>query len=388
MSTHLINHAAPNINDSTTGNSLKLSSSDPLIAVSSTTSISKPPHLQLPTNPSLLNATTSIGVKLIDPPDSPEFRTEATVLSGDGQSQLGRGAEESWNAVLDSFERSRGPAPLINGPATIGSSSSSLRSPPLPNVPSPFGGTGRSKSSAFLDGNSLSVTEITLANPDAADQTTTVRRDSSSSINSNGTLTNDLNSSLPPGLGRYEEERLRVVKRFGLDGASRREAIDRCAAIAQAYFRTPTVIISLVLENKQILASEIGWEGDRDEEGNLRELPINLDVLQRLDTDDCYVMLDARQDWRLNEVNVSFSPLFFFRSRNYSNCFLNSQPYEREGGRLSFFASAPIHLPTLVRLLFESINFRNNIENFLSITNSRNKSNILFPHSFPNFRFL
>lgn len=309
MTTPFLNHAAPTLNDST--NSLKLSTSlneDSLIAASTTNSISKPPHLQLPIKHSLPN-TSSIEVKLIDPPDSPEFRTEATVLSGDGTQSQGRGAEESWNLVLDSFERSRA-APVSSGPATIGSSASSLRSPPLPNVPSPFGATGRSRSSALLDGNSLSVTEIKLANPDAADQTTTIRRDSSSSTNSNETLTNDLASSLPPGLGRYEEERLRVVKRFGLDGASRREAIDRCAAIAQAYFRTPTVIISLVLENKQILAAEIGWEGERDEEGNLRELPINLDVLQRLDTDDCYVMLDARQDWRLNEVNVNLSPLF------------------------------------------------------------------------------
>lgn len=78
----------------------------------------------------------------------------------------------------------------------------------------------------------------------------------------------------------------------------------RCADLAQAHFHTPTVIISLVLDNKQVLAAEIGWEGERDEQGNavhpLRELPLDQEVMKRLE-DDCFVIEDARADWRFNQ---------------------------------------------------------------------------------------
>jgi hypothetical protein len=127
----------------------------------------------------------------------------------------------------------------------------------------------------------------------------------------------------------YEEERRRVVKRFGLDGQGRRDAIDRCAAVAQAHFRTPTVIISLVLNDRQILASEIGWDGSSPHAHHphpaanantstpqapkqaiyspLRELPLDHDVMRRLDS-DCYVaedVQDARSDWSSFRQNVS-----------------------------------------------------------------------------------
>lgn len=173
-------------------------------------------------------------------------------------------------------------------------------------------------SSSSIDVNSKKIHEFSNLGQQPAGGNLD-RRNSDSSASSTETL----------AAGPYEEERRRVVKRFGLDGTARREAIDRCAEVAKAHFHTATVIISLVLENKQVLAAEIGWEGETDDQGKavyspLRELPLDVDVLHRLDTDDCYVIEDARAGWKDNTNN----------------------PYAREGGKLSFFASAPIHLPT------------------------------------------
>lgn len=47
----------------------------------------------------------------------------------------------------------------------------------------------------------------------------------------------------PPG--PYEEERLRLAHKYGLDQPVRRKAIDRICALAKSYFRTKAVVISL-----------------------------------------------------------------------------------------------------------------------------------------------
>jgi hypothetical protein len=47
----------------------------------------------------------------------------------------------------------------------------------------------------------------------------------------------------PPG--PYEEERLRLAHKYGLDQPLRRKAIDRICTLAKAYFKTSSVVISL-----------------------------------------------------------------------------------------------------------------------------------------------
>lgn len=50
---------------------------------------------------------------------------------------------------------------------------------------------------------------------------------------------------LPAPPGPYEEERLRLAHKYGLDQPVRRKAIDRICSLAKAYFRTSAVVISL-----------------------------------------------------------------------------------------------------------------------------------------------
>lgn len=61
-----------------------------------------------------------------------------------------------------------------------------------------------------------------------------------------------------------------------------------------------------VLDDRQVLASEIGWEGERDHTGKavyspLRELPLDHDAMQRIQNEDCFVIEDARADWRFKQ---------------------------------------------------------------------------------------
>ena len=50
---------------------------------------------------------------------------------------------------------------------------------------------------------------------------------------------------LPAPRGVHEHERLRTIKRYGLDKPARKEAIDRICRVAKAHFKTNTVIITL-----------------------------------------------------------------------------------------------------------------------------------------------
>lgn len=50
---------------------------------------------------------------------------------------------------------------------------------------------------------------------------------------------------LPAPNGQFEGERLRTIKRYGLDTPERKTAIDRICRIAKAHFKTKTVIITL-----------------------------------------------------------------------------------------------------------------------------------------------
>lgn len=52
------------------------------------------------------------------------------------------------------------------------------------------------------------------------------------------------NHYLPAPKGPFEEERLRTIKRYGLDRPERKKAIDRICRIAKSHFKTNTVIIT------------------------------------------------------------------------------------------------------------------------------------------------
>lgn len=53
------------------------------------------------------------------------------------------------------------------------------------------------------------------------------------------------NGHMPAPKGEFEEERLRTVKRYGIDQPRRRAAVEAICAIAKSYFKTSTVIVSL-----------------------------------------------------------------------------------------------------------------------------------------------
>jgi hypothetical protein len=50
---------------------------------------------------------------------------------------------------------------------------------------------------------------------------------------------------MPAPKGEFEEERLRTVKRYGIDQPKRRAAVEAICSIAKSYFKTSTVIVSL-----------------------------------------------------------------------------------------------------------------------------------------------
>lgn len=74
----------------------------------------------------------------------------------------------------------------------------------------------------------------------------------------------------PPG--PYEEERLRLAHKYGLDQPSRRKAIDRICALAKAYFKTSSVVISLwVSESDHLYEAQHLLTTDHPQD--LRRLP-------------------------------------------------------------------------------------------------------------------
>lgn len=90
-----------------------------------------------------------------------------------------------------------------------------------------------------------------------------------------------------------------------------------------------------VLDDRQVLASEIGWEGERDHTGKalyspLRELPLDHDAMQRIQNEDCFVIEDARADWRFKQNVRAFLPASAERELT------RLQPYAREGGSITF----------------------------------------------------
>ncbi|GAA5841100.1 hypothetical protein JCM11251_008018 [Rhodosporidiobolus azoricus] len=132
----------------------------------------------------------------------------------------------------------------------------------------------------------------------------------------------------PPG--PFEEERLRLAHKYGLDQPIRRKAIDRVCGLAKRYFRTKSVVISLTFDDHQVLGAERGWGGE--EPGfDVPPRPLSLNpafcthalLSSYRDPKSVFIVGDADLDWR-------------FKSNPYT---------VGNGGGLSFYAAANVHLP-------------------------------------------
>ena len=156
----------------------------------------------------------------------------------------------------------------------------------------------------------------------------------------------------PPG--PFEEERLRLAHKYGLDQPVRRLAIDRICAIAKAYFKTKTVVISLTFDDHQVLGAEKGWGGEEP----------GLDVPPRpltLEPAFCTVR-SSRQEFMVLRRKFShhFSPpgqhAMLASYRDPKAVFLvgnadrdwrfQGSPYSvGNGGGVAFYAAANVNLP-------------------------------------------
>ncbi|KAK4701012.1 hypothetical protein P7C70_g5222, partial [Phenoliferia sp. Uapishka_3] len=259
--------------------------------------------------------------------NSSESFAGATVLSGeDGEIRLGRGnAEESWSALVQSH---------TNGHV---SHMSALDSPLSPG---PGVAISSNAKKAIRPGMTTRPSQLYMSHiPPLSSTTSDPESERGGSYFPAPQLTREL--YFPPRLSpsassqpdtslctsAFEEERRRVVKRFGLDAAGRKESIDRCAAVARSHFKCQTVIISLALDDKQIVAAEIGMESEASPNSNapLRELPLDADALRRLAEED-FIVEDAQVDEKEKlESSQTFGPA---------------------DGSITFFASATIYLPT------------------------------------------
>ncbi|GAA5886580.1 hypothetical protein JCM16303_006618 [Sporobolomyces ruberrimus] len=139
------------------------------------------------------------------------------------------------------------------------------------------------------------------------------------------------NHYLPAPKGQFEAERLRTIKRYGLDRPERKTAIDRICRVAKAHFKTNTVIITLVLEDYQVLVAETGWipgEDDPSPDAPPRATPLERSfcshAVTRVNASEPFIVPDATQDFR-------------FAQNPYSTS---------QGGSLAFYASANIAVPT------------------------------------------
>ncbi|GAA6032936.1 hypothetical protein JCM8097_000055 [Rhodosporidiobolus ruineniae] len=131
--------------------------------------------------------------------------------------------------------------------------------------------------------------------------------------------------------GVFETERLRTMKRYGLDKVERMESLERVVRMAKEHFGTATVIISLVLEDRQVLAAETGWIAgapDPPLEAPPRALPYETSfcahAMQSSESREPFVVADASKDWRFARNPLTASA----------------------GGSLAFYAASCITLPT------------------------------------------
>ncbi|ORY90859.1 hypothetical protein BCR35DRAFT_299466 [Leucosporidium creatinivorum] len=139
---------------------------------------------------------------------------------------------------------------------------------------------------------------------------------------------------IPAVAGPFEEDRRRVLERYNLGKTvEAHHAIDRVVDLASSVFKVPIVVISLVQEDQELFVSTLGWDKDERDEGFPR-IAIPLDaalcphrmVVLEDDTtqSSCLILPNASKDWRFKH-----------------------NPYVRDGGPITFFASTNIYLPTV-----------------------------------------
>ncbi|GAA5863031.1 hypothetical protein JCM1840_002443 [Sporobolomyces johnsonii] len=133
----------------------------------------------------------------------------------------------------------------------------------------------------------------------------------------------------PPG--PYEEERLRLAHKYGLDHPVRRKAIDRICSLAKAHFKTKTVVISLTFDDHQVLGAERGWQSD------VPDLTMD-DPLRRLTLEPAFCTHAMLASYR--------SPKAVFIVGDADKDWRFKKPYTvGNGGGLSFYAAANVNLP-------------------------------------------
>ncbi|GAA5859966.1 hypothetical protein JCM8547_003037 [Rhodosporidiobolus lusitaniae] len=134
---------------------------------------------------------------------------------------------------------------------------------------------------------------------------------------------------MPAVNGPHEEERLRVLRRFGLRDVGQIDAVDKIAETARMIFGTKVVTVSCMLEDRGMFVTTRGWCPD-EMDPNMPRLHVGLEAsvchhaVQKSAQDGCFILPSAREDWRFAQ-----------------------SPYVRPGGPINFFASANINLPTL-----------------------------------------
>ncbi|KAM0745676.1 hypothetical protein T439DRAFT_330489 [Meredithblackwellia eburnea MCA 4105] len=137
------------------------------------------------------------------------------------------------------------------------------------------------------------------------------------------------NGYFPAPKGIWNDERLQLIRRYGLDQPTRRAAVDRVCRIAKAHWNSKIVMISIVFDEHMVLAAETGFDvvdPGPDVPPREMEWPSSLcpHGMTQLNPAGTFVVPNIEKDWR-------------FAKNPYSS---------GNGGPLSFYASANIHLPT------------------------------------------
>ncbi|GAA5941688.1 hybrid sensor histidine kinase/response regulator [Sporobolomyces koalae] len=139
------------------------------------------------------------------------------------------------------------------------------------------------------------------------------------------------NRVFPAPPGPWEEERLQLAMKYGLDKPVRRKAIDRICAIAKRHFKTKMVIVSLTLDDYQLFGAERGIspDGEPQLDDPPRRVPVepafctHAMAASYRDPKSVFIVSNANTDWR-------------FRTNPNSTGM---------GGAVSFYAAATVNLP-------------------------------------------
>ncbi|GAA5876037.1 hypothetical protein JCM8547_003538 [Rhodosporidiobolus lusitaniae] len=135
---------------------------------------------------------------------------------------------------------------------------------------------------------------------------------------------------LPAPKGEHEAARLRTIKRYGLDKPERLRMLDKIVSMAKTHFKVPTVIVTLVLEGRQVLVSETGWIAGAPDPP-LEKPPRELSR----ETAFC-----------AHAVANPHNPFFFVPDASKDFRFCCNPLSQSAGGPLAFYASAVVTLPT------------------------------------------